>query len=140
MVAGHHHRRPCRGCPVTEWWVWPAVAALGAVGALIRFGVANLRSRGGRRPTWAIVTVNLVGALMAGFLAGLDHPVAWLLAVGFAGSLTTLSTVAVWMAEDFTARRPLTAVTMALVHVLGGMPVALAGFALSHSGGLTILT
>jgi fluoride ion exporter CrcB/FEX len=125
---------------VTEWWVLPGVAALGALGALVRFGVANLPFLEGKRPTWAITAVNLVGAGGAGFVAGGDHPVAWLIAVGLLGSLTTFSTIVVWMAEDLTGRQPVTAVAIALWHVIGGIPVALAGFALSPSGLFPMLT
>lgn len=124
-----------------NWWaVIVSVALVGALGALARHAVSSLPSLRGRRPTGPIIAVNLVGAALAGFVAGVDHPLAWLVAAGIAGSLTTFSTVVVWMAEDMTNREPLRAVGLALWHVLGGIPVALAGFALSPGGVLPVFT
>lgn len=79
--------------------VWAGVAALGAVGALARFRLdgAVARRVAGDFP-WGTTAVNVLGALLAGVVAGagLDGGDRVLLAVGALGSFSTFST---WMLE-----------------------------------------
>ena len=79
--------------------VWVAVAVLGGLGALARFGVdgAVTRRGGGGFPVGTLA-VNLTGAFALGLLAGLDLAGDGLLLAGTAllGSYTTFST---WMLE-----------------------------------------
>jgi len=74
--------------------LWLAVAALGGTGAVLRV----LVTRAFRRPPLGTLTLNLVGALAFGLLAGagLEGDTFLLLGAGLIGSLTTFST---WMAE-----------------------------------------
>lgn len=82
------------------WQQISLVAAGGALGAVLRFlvGASLLRSLGGGFP-WGTLTVNLVGALAAGFLlvwlegrAGENYWRAFLI-VGVLGGLTTFSSL-----------------------------------------------
>ena len=79
--------------------VWVAVAVLGGLGALARFGVDGTVSQraGGGFPAGTLA-VNLSGAFLLGLLAGLDVAGDGLLLAGTAllGSYTTFST---WMLE-----------------------------------------
>lgn len=79
---------------------WAGIAALGAVGALARLGLDGALSRrlGGEGFPWGTTGVNLLGALLAGLLAGagVDGAGRALLAVGALGSFSTFST---WMLE-----------------------------------------
>jgi CrcB protein len=79
--------------------VWVAIAVLGGLGALARFSVdgAVTQRAGGGFPTGTLA-VNLTGAFLLGFVAGIDLAGDALLLAGTAllGSYTTFST---WMFE-----------------------------------------
>jgi CrcB protein len=79
--------------------VWIGAGALGAVGALARFaldGAVARRTRGDM--AWGTLTVNVLGALAIGVLAGagVGGDPRFLVAGGLLGSFTTFST---WMYE-----------------------------------------
>ena len=79
--------------------VWTGVALLGGAGAVFRFLVDRAVSSRVARPfPFGTLVVNLSGALLLGFLAGLALPphLALLAGTGFVGSYTTFST---WMLE-----------------------------------------
>ena len=80
-----------------------AVGAGGALGAMSRYGVAQLVSGGpfGIAGPMATLVVNvagsgLMGAIAGGIAAGISLPEAWrgFIAVGFLGALTTFSSFA----------------------------------------------
>jgi len=79
--------------------VWSGVLALGGVGAVARFLVDRTVARrtAGSFP-FGTLAVNLSGALVLGFFAGLalPHDVALLAGTALVGSYTTFST---WMLE-----------------------------------------
>jgi fluoride exporter len=79
--------------------VWTGVMLLGGVGAVLRFLVDRAVSRRTARPfPFGTLVVNISGALLLGFLAGLalrPH-LALLVGTAFVGSYTTFST---WMLE-----------------------------------------
>jgi len=81
-------------------WVWLAVAAVGAVGAIARFLLDSLiAEHAGRDFPYGTFTVNITGALILGFLTGSGLEGNALLIAGTAtiGSFTTFST---WMLES----------------------------------------
>jgi CrcB protein len=79
--------------------VWTGVMLLGGVGAVLRFLVDRaVSSRAARGFPFGTLVVNISGALLLGFLAGLalrPH-LALLAGTAFVGSYTTFST---WMLE-----------------------------------------
>ena len=80
-------------------WVWLAVAALGGVGAMLRFLFDGaIAQRLGRDFPFGTLIVNLTGACLLGLLSGLALTGNALLLAGTAtlGSYTTFST---WMLE-----------------------------------------
>ena len=79
--------------------VWAGVAALGGVGAVLRFLVDRaIAGRVVRSFPFGTLTVNLSGAVLLGLISGLTlSPAAALLGgTAFVGSYTTFST---WMLE-----------------------------------------
>jgi CrcB protein len=79
--------------------VWVGVALLGGVGAVCRFLIDQAVSKRISNPfPSGTLVVNISGALLLGFLAGLalSPDVALLVGTGFVGSYTTFST---WMFE-----------------------------------------
>lgn len=79
--------------------VWAGVLVLGGVGAVVRFLVDRAVSRRVARSfPFGTLLVNLSGAMLLGFLAGLalSPHLALLAGTAFVGSYTTFST---WMLE-----------------------------------------
>jgi len=79
--------------------IWIGVMLLGGLGAVARFSLDGAVSRRVARPfPVGTLVVNLTGALLLGFLAGLalSPHLAMLAGTGFVGSYTTFST---WMLE-----------------------------------------
>ncbi len=79
--------------------VWVGVTAIGGIGAVTRFVVDRAVAQRTSRPfPFGTLVVNLSGALLLGFLAGLalSPHVALLAGTAFVGSYTTFST---WMLE-----------------------------------------
>ena len=95
------------------------VAGLGALGALIRWGLWLLSSEAGR--PWAIVLANTLGGLLAGLaMAGAFGSWGPVFAAGLFGAITTLSTLAVDAVEQ--GQRGVGAAARLLSgHVLGGV-------------------
>lgn len=114
---------------------WAAVFLLGGAGAVARFLVDRAVSRRTASPfPFGILVVNLSGALVLGFLAGLalDHRTAMLIGTGFVGSYTTFST---WMFQTqrlATDGRHRAAVANLAVSVVLGLAAAWVGAGLSH--------
>lgn len=82
-----------------SWWVWPAFAALGAVGAVARFVVEiEVMRLAGRRFPIGTMVVNVSGALLLGLVvgAGLNGDARTLVTGGLLGSYTTFSA---WMLQ-----------------------------------------
>jgi CrcB protein len=108
------------------------VAAGGAAGCLARFGVSSVLHR--IAFPWATLTVNLAGAFLLGasFLgSGMEHPTRMLVAVGFFGGFTTLSTYSVETIELWQEGRIPMAFANVALNGLGGPLAALLGWRLS---------
>lgn len=100
--------------------IWVGVALLGGVGALARFSLdgAVARRVAGDFP-WGTWSVNAVGALLAGVVAGAGTigSARTLIAVGALGSFTTFST---WMLESQRLAEERRS-GLALVNLAGGL-------------------
>jgi CrcB protein len=111
------------------------LAALGgALGALARWGVAELLPHPDDGWPWATLLVNLTGCLLMGVLlavlGGRDREPAWarpLLGVGVLGGYTTYSAFGVEVVELVDVGRVLLAVGYVLASVLGGALAVAAG-------------
>ena len=110
--------------------VWVGVALLGGLGAVSRLTVDRAVSRRVGRPfPYGTLVVNISGALLLGFIAGLALPPhqALLAGTAFVGSYTTFST---WMFEThrLTEERQLrSAVGNLVVSVALGLSAAFLG-------------
>ncbi|HET9153903.1 MAG TPA: fluoride efflux transporter CrcB [Solirubrobacterales bacterium] len=98
----------------------------GALGALVRAGLAEALPDPGVGWPWATFLVNVVGAVLLGYwFTVLPHtqyrrP---LLTTGFCGALTTFSTVQVELVEMIDAGR----VPLACLYLVAGIAAGLAG-------------
>lgn len=99
----------------------------GGIGALVRHAATVTGAPDPRRVRRRITAVNVVGAFFAGVLVAIDNPLAIAMTVGLFGSLTTFSTIAVWLADDIRQREPVQAVKIVLSHVLLSVPAVLTG-------------
>lgn len=119
-------------------WLW--VAGGGALGSVLRYGVAELLRR---QPSlagypWATLGVNLTGSLALGALAGwtFAHPHAAspqlraFLMIGVLGGYTTFSTFAVEGLTMLQADQPLRALGYATGSVLVSLAAAALGWTL----------
>jgi fluoride exporter len=118
------------------------LAALGGVlGALARWGTAELLPPSPDGWPWATLLANLTGCLLLGallaVLAGRSPEPAWarpLLAVGVLGGFTTYSAFAVEVVERADAGAWAGAVGYVAVSVLGGVLAVVAGAAAVRAG------
>ena len=79
--------------------VWTCATLMGGLGAVARFSLDRaVATRIGRPFPFGTLVVNLTGAMLLGFFAGLalSPQVALVVGTGFVGSYTTFST---WMLE-----------------------------------------
>jgi CrcB protein len=110
------------------WLTIVLVGVAGALGALIRHAVTVSGRPDPATVRWRITAVNTVGSFFAGTLFALDSVFATVLAVGIFGALTTFSTIAVWLADDFRRRQGRSATVLLTTHLLGGGLAVVAGF------------
>jgi CrcB protein len=115
--------------------IWAGVLLIGGVGAVLRFVVDRAVSvRLARSFPFGTLVVNLSGALLLGFLAGLalSPAVALLAGTAFVGSYTTFST---WMLETQRLgeeRQVWPAVANIVVSVVLGLTAAWLGQWIGH--------
>ena len=108
------------------------IAALGAAGALLRWALTAWVTTDSR--ALMVVAVNTLGAIGAGVGVSADWGLwATLLAAGLWGSLTTLSTLAVDVADAGVRKGVRTGVWLVALHLIGGVLGVWAGVSL---GGL----
>lgn len=115
---------------MTTVLVWLGVMVIGGVGSVARFLVdRSVARRVGRGFPFGTLTVNITGAALLGFLAGLSLPkdVALLAGTAFVGAYTTFST---WMLETqrlSEERQLLAAFANIAVSVVLGLAAAVVG-------------
>ena len=105
------------------------VALGGALGALTRFGVSTAMPR--LDFPWHTLVINLAGSFVLGALFlehGMEHPARLLVAVGFLGAFTTLSTYSVETIELWREGTIGLALANVALNGLGGPLAALAGW------------
>lgn len=104
----------------------------GFFGAIIRY---YLSKKLNGKKSWPLGTlsVNLSGAFMVGFIIGQSLPEIWtfFLVSGFAGALTTFSTLQKEVIEQWQGRKRKAAVGYVLVTYGGGILLALLGYLIS---------
>ncbi len=108
------------------------VALGGALGAVARFAISTWLPR--MAFPGATLAVNLVGSFLLGFSFldhGMEHGPRLLLAVGFLGAFTTLSTFSVETIELWREQRIGMAVANIVANGVGGPLMALAGWRLA---------
>lgn len=105
----------------------------GAAGALVRVGLAALPWPDGGWP-WTSLAVNLAGGFLLGLLVGYlgrrperERILRPLLAIGFLGALTTMSSFVLELVELSRDGRVVGALAYAVVTVTGGLVFALLG-------------
>lgn len=106
------------------------VGALGAIGALIRFALHEGFSRAKKSVRVATVWANTLGSLGLGVIVGADWgPWSLIVGAGLFGALSTLSTLAVDVAELIKTDRRQALIVLS-GHVFGGLIAFGLGFAL----------
>lgn len=117
--------------------VWMGVFVIGGLGAMLRFAVDRTVSR---RAGWTLpigtMVVNISGALLLGFLAGLAFSphVALLAGTAFCGSYTTFST---WMFETHRLAEE-RQVWSAIANIVAGVVLGLAAAWLGQKIGASL--
>lgn len=110
--------------------IWIGVMLIGGIGSVLRFLVdRSVTRRLARTFPYGTLTVNITGAALLGFLAGLALPkdAALLAGTGFVGAYTTFST---WMLETQRLgedRQMVSALANIVVSVVLGLAAALLG-------------
>lgn len=114
--------------------VWAGVLIIGGLGSVARFMVDRaVARRSARSLPLGTLTVNISGAVLLGFVAGLalSHHAALLIGTAFLGAYTTFST---WMLETqrLTEERQVwPAVTNVVLSIVLGVAAAAAGQAVA---------
>lgn len=118
-------------------WVIAAALGAGALGALARYGTTVLLGHPRARIPWAVLTVNVAGSALGGVLLALasagvlDPDLRFVIFGGFAGGLTTFSTLSVETLQ-LASRGQLRAAVVSLAgNLVLGIAGAGAGFALT---------
>ena len=110
--------------------IWAGVMLIGGLGSVARFMVDRaVARRAARSFPFGTLAVNISGAALLGFVAGLtlSHHAALLAGTAFLGAYTTFST---WMLETqrlTEERQILPALANLVVSVVLGVPAALLG-------------
>jgi CrcB protein len=114
------------------------VGAGGALGSVLRYAVALLLPRAGKGFPWATLSVNLVGCLLIGLLAGLAPRHRWmfhtgwvLLATGLCGGFTTYSAFALDNIKLFEVGGNIIALIYTLISLVAGIILCYAGYAIT---------
>jgi CrcB protein len=111
---------------------WAIVAALGAgaVGALLRYGLARALASSRAGLPVAVAVVNVLASFVAGCAIALtspEDPLRLIVVSGFAGGLSTFSTLSVETVQLVLAGRARTAIASVLVNVVAGLAAVALG-------------
>jgi fluoride exporter len=116
------------------------VAAGGAFGSMLRYGIALALPRTGREFPWATLSVNLIGCFLIGILAGLLPRNSWmsgagwaLMGTGICGGFTTFSAFALDGIKLFQSGAALTAILYIIVSVGIGILLCYLGYTIMNS-------
>jgi CrcB protein len=101
---------------------WVIVA--GAVGSVLRYLVGRVGVRASW--PWPVLLVNVVGSLVAGL--GIHSDLSLIVVTGFAGGLTTFSTLSVETVQLFLSKRWRSAVASVAANLVLGITAAIAGW------------
>ncbi|MDS9472970.1 CrcB family protein [Sporosarcina pasteurii] len=103
----------------------------GFVGAILRYLLSQRLN--GNNP-FGTLLVNLSGSLLIGIIFGFGLPKLWMmfLVSGFAGALTTFSTLQKEVIEQWRTGKKKQAVTYAFVTYVVGIALAILGFTMSR--------
>jgi len=110
------------------------IAIGGFFGAIIRYVISITLNRSGEIPRGTLV-VNLAGALVIGFVFGMEIPLMWtlLVASGLAGALTTFSTMNKELIELWRNDQKKHAVNYLLYTYGGGLGLVVVGYVVGGS-------
>jgi CrcB protein len=124
---------------VNLWVLFPLVALAGGIGALARYALQRALPEKGTGIPRAVLTVNLVGSLIAGVTAALmtdgnlDAVIGTTIIAGFCGGLTTFSTFAVETMQLFRVDAWKSAYLNIVISVFAGIGLAVVGFILTRA-------
>ena len=113
------------------------IAVAGAAGALARYGVGQ--AVGPRAFPWATLSINLVGALLLGFVLAGPIAAQWnadatiAITVGFLGAFTTFSTFAYETTDLLRDDRPLAAIAYAGTSLVAGLAASAVGYVVGRA-------
>jgi CrcB protein len=109
-----------------------AVLLAGAAGAVLRFAAGVLGARSKYRLPWAVLAVNVIGSFVAGLVVGLglDGDARLIVVTGFAGGLTTFSTLSVETIQLVLEGQGRTAIGSVAGNLLFGIGAATVGYLL----------
>jgi CrcB protein len=113
-----------------------AVLVAGALGSLLRYAVSLLFAR--RRFPWAVLVVNIAGSLVAGVALAVAEAAGspelrLILITGFAGGLTTFSTLSVESMQLALERRMRELVLSVLGNYVLGLGAVALGWGAAHA-------
>lgn len=141
-LPGHGHRYALKfqftsmqsRCPMSSGWNFLMVGMGGALGACLRYGTSLLLAGVSPRFPFPTLTVNVLGALVAGLLATwfwqrglLGTPLQLMLVVGVLGGFTTFSAFSVETLRLVEAGELTLASINVMLNVVGSLLAVLAG-------------
>lgn len=126
---------------MSPWLIAVIVGAAGSLGALVRWAadvaishrLAHAEHTSLNLFPWALLVVNVVGSFVCGFATGRWGHSEWgiIIATGFAGGLTTMSTLAVTTLNDLLDKtRTTLGIQNLVLHLILGILAAWLGLSL----------
>ena len=111
--------------------VMVVTVAMGALGALVRWGIGLLLPTA---PWWSLAIVNTLGSTVVGVLAGLpETPWTYPVMMGFAGGLTTFSALAIMMVPEHTSAQARRILAPLALHIVIAVAACAGGFIIARA-------